>query len=60
LFLGRSSVARGEGKVEVPRDCVVRIGEARATLPVPGYARLNLRLFAKDGPVRNEYAFWVS
>jgi beta-mannosidase len=60
LFLGRSSVARGEGKVEVPRDCVVRIGEARATLPVPGYARLRLKLFGKDGPVCNEYAFWVS
>ena len=60
LFLGRSSVARGEGNVEVPRDCVVRIGEARATLPVPGYARLRLRLFGKDGPVCNEYAFVVS
>ena len=60
LFLGRSSVARGEGNVEVPRDCVVRIGEARATLPVPEYARLRLRLFGKDGSVCNEYAFVVS
>src|ERR671916_29310 len=30
LSLGGGSVARAEGKVEVPKDCVLRIGEARA------------------------------
>ncbi len=59
LSVGRDSVACGEGKVEVPRDCVVRIGEARATLPVQGHARLRLRLFGGDRSVRNEYTFRV-
>ena len=59
LSLGGGSVARAEGKVEVPKDCVLRIGEARAALPVTGDARLSLSLFGGDGSVRNEYAFRV-
>src|SRR5918998_968680 len=59
LSLGGGSVARAEGKVEVPKDCVLRIGEARAALTVTGDARLSLSLFGGDGSVRNEYAFRV-
>jgi hypothetical protein len=60
LSVGQESVARGEGKAEVPGDSVVQIGEARAGLPAPGDAKLSLWLFEGGDPVRNEYAFRVS
>ena len=60
LLLGRSSVARGGGEAQIPKDSVVRIGEAKATLPTPGPAVLSLRLFAREETVSNEYAFQVS
>ena len=60
LLLGRSSAASGGGKTRVPKDSVVRIGEAVATLPVSGPAVLRLRLFGEEGPLSNEYEFVVS
>ena len=59
LLVGGSSVARGAGETRVPKDCVVRIGEAVATLPAPGPAVLRLRFFG-DEPISNEYRFSVS
>jgi beta-mannosidase len=59
LLVGGSSVARGAGETRVPKDCVMRIGEAVATLPAPGPAVLRLRFFG-DEPISNEYRFSVS
>jgi beta-mannosidase len=59
LLVGGSSVARGAGETSVPKDSVVRIGEAVATLPAPGSAILRLRLFGGE-PISNEYRFSVS
>jgi beta-mannosidase len=59
LLIGRSSAAHGAGETRVPKDSVVRIGEAVATLPAPGPAVLSLRLFGEE-PVSNEYGFVVS
>ena len=60
LLVGGSSVARGAGETRVPKDSVVRIGEAVATLPAPGPAVLRLRLLGDEGPLSNEYEFVVS
>lgn len=61
LLLGGYSVARGGGEeAEVPKDSVVRIGEAKATLSAPGPTVLRLRLFSGEETVSNEYAFRVS
>src|SRR5918994_1002423 len=59
LLVGGSSAAQGRGETKVPKDSVVRIGEAVATLPGPGSAILRLRLFRED-PTSNEYRFSVS
>jgi beta-mannosidase len=59
LLVEGSSAAGGEGETSIPKDCVVRIGEAVATLPAPGPAILKLRLFG-DEPLSNEYRFSVS
>jgi len=60
LFLGGSSAARGGGETRVPKDSVVRIGEAVATLSVSGTAVLRLRLSGEEGSAQNEYEFSVS
>src|SRR5215210_2434417 len=60
LIVGESSVARGGGETRVPKDSVVRVGEAVATLPASGPAALRLKLFGEEGPVSNEYDFFVS
>jgi beta-mannosidase len=60
LLLGRSSVARGGGEAEIPKDSVVRVGEAGTTLPASGIAVLRLRLSSREGTVSNEYTFRVS
>ena len=60
LLVGGSSAAHGGGETKVPKDSVVRIGEAVATLPASGPAVLRLRLFGEEGPVSNEYEFVVS
>jgi hypothetical protein len=60
LLLGGYSVAQGGGEAEVPKDSVVRIGEAKATSPAPGPALLSLWLFSREAAVSNEYAFRVS
>jgi len=60
LFLGGSSAARGGGETRVPKDSVVRIGEAVATLSVSGPAVLRLRLSGEEGSAQNEYEFSVS
>ena len=60
LLLGGYSVAQGGGEAEVPKDSVVRIGEAKATSPAPGPALLNLWLYFREAAVSNEYAFRVS
>jgi beta-mannosidase len=60
LLVGGSSVASGTGETRVPKDSVVRIGEAVATLPAPGPAVLRLRLLGDEGPLSNEYEFVVS
>jgi beta-mannosidase len=60
LIVGESSVARGGGETRVPKDSVVRVGEAVATLPASGPAALRLKLFGEEGPVSNEYEFFVS
>jgi beta-mannosidase len=60
LFLGGSSAARGGGGTRVPKDSVVRIGEAVATLSASGSAVLRLRLSGEEGPLSNEYEFLVS
>jgi len=54
-----SSVASGTGETRVPKDCVVRVGEAMVTPLAPGPATLRLRLFG-DEPASNEYRFFVS
>jgi beta-mannosidase len=59
LLLGGSSVAHGGGETRVPKDSVLRIGEAVATLPASGSAALRLRLFGEEGPLSNEYEFVV-
>ncbi|HET9966577.1 MAG TPA: glycoside hydrolase family 2 TIM barrel-domain containing protein [Rubrobacter sp.] len=60
LFLGGSSAAHGGGETTVPKDSVVRIGEAVATLSTSGPAVLRLTLFGEEGPLSNEYEFVVS
>jgi beta-mannosidase len=60
LLVGGSSAAHGGGETKVPKDSVVRIGEAVATLSASGPAVLRLRLFGEEGPVSNEYEFVVS
>jgi beta-mannosidase len=60
LFLGGSSAAHGGGGTRVPKDSVVRIGEAVATLSASGSAVLRLRLSGEEGPLSNEYEFLVS
>jgi beta-mannosidase len=60
LLVGGSSVARGAGETRVPKDSVVRIGEAVAKLSAPGPAVLRLRLLGDEGPLCNEYEFVVS
>jgi beta-mannosidase len=59
LLLGGSSAAHGGGETRVPKDSVLRIGEAVATLPASGSAALRLRLFGEEGPLSNEYEFVV-
>src|SRR5215210_5114869 len=59
ILFRESSVARGTGETRVPKDFVVRIGEAEATLPAPGPATLRLKLFG-DQATSNEYRFSVS
>jgi beta-mannosidase len=58
VLVGDSSVASGEGETSVPKDSVVRVGEAVTALPAPGSAILRLRLFRED-PISNEYRFSV-
>ena len=61
LLIGGSSTARGGGETKVPKDTVVRIGKAVATLPDSGLAVLRLRLLGEEGPVSfNEYEFLVN
>ena len=61
LLVGGSSTARGGGETNVPKDSVVGIGEAVATLPAPGPAVLRLRLlFGEEEPLSNEYEFLVT
>jgi beta-mannosidase len=60
LLVGESTAARDTGGTRVPKDSVVRIGEAVATLPVPGPAVLKLRLSGEEVSVSNEYEFLVS
>jgi beta-mannosidase len=59
MLLGESSIASGEGESRVPQDCVVRVGEAVATLSAPGPAKLRLRLCSEEGPLQNEYEFSI-
>ena len=60
LLLGRRCVARGGGVAEVPKDSVVGIGEAKATLLGTGPAVLSLRLSGGGLSISNEYPFRVS
>jgi beta-mannosidase len=60
LLVGGSNAARGTGETNAPKDSVVRIGEAVATLPAPGPALLRLRLFGEEGLLSNEYEFLVT
>src|SRR5215203_5032736 len=60
LLLGESIIACGNGETEIAADSVVRIGEARATLPAPGVAVLVLRLSGKDATACNRYGFRIS
>ena len=60
LIVRGSSVARGGGETKVPKDSVVRIGEAVATPPASGPAVLRLRLSGEEGPHSNEYEFLVT
>ncbi|MDQ3863619.1 MAG: hypothetical protein M3317_08990, partial [Actinomycetota bacterium] len=59
LLVEGSILARGAGETSVAKDCVVRVGEAAATLAASGPAVLKLRLFG-DEPSSNEYRFSVS
>ena len=59
LLVEGSILARGAGETSVPKDCVVRVGEAVAALPAPGSAVLRLRLSGEE-QVSNEYRFSVS
>jgi len=60
VLVGESSIARGEGETSIPKDSVVRAGEAVAILPAPGPAKLRLRLHSEERPIQNEYVFSVS
>jgi beta-mannosidase len=60
LLVEGSNVARGAGETRVPKDSVVRLGEAEATLAASGPAVLRLRLFWEEGPLSNAYAFLVT
>jgi beta-mannosidase len=60
LLVGGSCADSGGGKTRIPKDSVLRIGEAVATLLAPGPAVLRLRLFGEEGPLSNEYEFVVS
>jgi hypothetical protein len=57
---GPESGPRAEERRRFPKDSVVGIGEARATLAGPGPAVLSLRLASRGGSISNEYAFRVS
>lgn len=53
-------VAHRAGKMEVPADCVVRIGRARAELPASGRAALLLKLSVEGATNEdNSYEFFV-
>jgi beta-mannosidase len=60
ILLGGHIVARGGGEAEVPKDSVVKVGEAKSTLPGTGPAALGLRLSGGGLSISNEYAFRVS
>jgi beta-mannosidase len=60
LVVGGANTASGGGEATVPEDSVIRLGEAAATLPVPGPALLKLNLKGEEGTVSNEYAFLVT
>ena len=60
LYLAGSKVARGAGEAEVPKDSVVEVGRARATLTAPGDVTLRLHLVGDDVVATNEYGFRVS
>ena len=59
LLIGESVTARGGGETKIPKDSVVRVGEAVATLPASGPAILRLSLYGGE-PASNEYEFLVS
>jgi beta-mannosidase len=60
LVVGGTNTASGGGEATVPEDSVIRLGEAAATLPVPGPALLKLNLEGEEGTVSNEYVFVVT
>jgi len=60
LHLEGAAVAHGSGEVEIPADSVVRLGQARATLPSSGRAVLRLFLLGKgEADKTNYYEFYV-
>src|SRR5215211_6838764 len=59
LLVGGSITAHGAGETRVPKDSVVRIGEATDTLSASGPAILRLSLYGEE-PASNEYEFLVT
>lgn len=59
LSIEGAGIAQGSGEVEVSADSVVRIGRARARLPIPGRAELRLRLYGEGVEASNAYGFFV-
>jgi beta-mannosidase len=59
LLVGGSITAHGAGETRVPKDSVVRIGEATDTLSASGPAILRLGLYGEE-PASNEYEFLVT
>jgi beta-mannosidase len=60
LHVEGARVAHGSGEAEIPADTVVRLGQAKAKLLVPGHATLRLSLLGEEEADKiNSYDFFI-
>jgi beta-mannosidase len=60
LHIEGDKIARDYGEAEIAAGSVTRMGRARARLPIPGRATLQLRLYGEGIEATNAYDFFVS
>lgn len=59
LSIEGTGIAQDSGEVGISPDSVVRVGQIRGRLPIPGRARLQLRLYGEGVEASNAYDFLV-